>query len=495
MALSILGAVKSFKHLAQNSISKNVQRSMSGSLQAYLNNETDLTVLDNGIKVATEDSGAPTATIGLFVNTGSKYETAANNGVANFVEHLLFKGTDKRTAAQLEAELDSIGARVNTVTSREETAFYATCLKEDVGRCVEILSDVVQNPKFSEADIESARGVILGEMQDVELNLQEVIMDHLHANAFQGTPLANTIMGPIQNVKSLGKEDLMHYVKTHFKGARMVLAGAGGVNHTELCQLADQHFGKITNEYEAEIPMDLGIRYTGSEVRMRDDSMPFAHVAVGIEGCSFTNPDYFPLTVAANVMGAYDRSMNIMPHRSLDNKIGEYSMINHETWRSFAECVARENMVSSYQTFNLSYKNTGLWGLYFISNGNPGQIGLADFQWQFHKKWMQMCTSLTEFEVERAKNALKTNMLLHLDGTAGSCEDIGRQMLCYGKRYSPAEMVAKVDNVDASLVRDVCFNYLYDQDPVIAAIGPIEGLESYGETQKRMRNLRGTAFG
>ena len=106
-----------------------------------------------------------------------------------------------------------------------------------------------------------------------------------------------------------------------------------------------------------------------------------------------------------------------------------------------------------------------------------------------------MCTSLTEFEVERAKNALKTNMLLHLDGTAGSCEDIGRQMLCYGKRYSPAEMVAKVDNVDASLVRDVCFNYLYDQDPVIAAIGPIEGLESYGETQKRMRNLRGTAFG
>ena len=124
---------------------------MSNSLQEYLKNETDLTVLDNGIKVATEDSGAPTATIGLFVNTGSKYETAANNGVANFVEHLLFKGTDKRTASQLEAELDSIGARVNTVTSREETAFYATCLKEDVGRCVEILSDVVQNPKFSEA--------------------------------------------------------------------------------------------------------------------------------------------------------------------------------------------------------------------------------------------------------------------------------------------------------------------------------------------------------
>merc|ERR1712079_422614 len=131
----------------------------------------------------------------------------------------------------------------------------------------------------------------------------------------------------------------MHYVKTHFKGARMVLAGAGGVDHTELCQLADQHFGKITNEYEAEIPMDLGVRYTGSEVRMRDDSMPFAHVAVGVEGCGFTNPDYFPLTVAAHVLGSYDRSMHVMPHRALDNKIGEYSMVNHEAWRTFAECV------------------------------------------------------------------------------------------------------------------------------------------------------------
>ena len=130
---------------------QNVQRSMSNSLQEYLKNETDLTVLDNGIKVATEDSGSPTATIGLFVNTGSKYETAANNGVANFFEHMLFKGTDKRTAAQLEAELESIGAKWNTVTSREETAFYATCLKEDVARCVEILSDVVQNAKFSDA--------------------------------------------------------------------------------------------------------------------------------------------------------------------------------------------------------------------------------------------------------------------------------------------------------------------------------------------------------
>ena len=92
---------------------------------------------------------------------------------------------------------------------------------------------------------------------------------------------------------------------------------------------------------------------------MRDDSMPFAHVAVGVEGCSFTNPDYFPLTVAANVLGSYDRSMNVMPHRALDNKIGEYSMVNHEAWRTFAECVAREDMVSAYQSFNVSYKNTG----------------------------------------------------------------------------------------------------------------------------------------
>lgn len=100
-------------------------------------------------------------------------------------------------------------------------------------------------------------------MQEVEMNLQEVVFDHLHSVAYQGTPLGRTILGPTKNIRSISRDDLVHYIQTHYKGPRMVLAGAGGVNHDDLCKLATKHFGKITDKYDAEVPLDLKCRFTG----------------------------------------------------------------------------------------------------------------------------------------------------------------------------------------------------------------------------------------
>jgi len=123
---------------------------------------------------------------------------------------------------------------LNAYTSREQTVFYAKCLTSDLGNAVEILADILNNSKFGEQEIERERGVILREMQEVEMNLQEVVFDHLHAVAYQGTPLGRTILGPTQNIKSISRDDIVQYINTHYKGPRMVLAGAGGVNHETL---------------------------------------------------------------------------------------------------------------------------------------------------------------------------------------------------------------------------------------------------------------------
>ena len=163
-----------------------------------------------------------------------------------------------------------MGAHLNAYTSREQTVFYAKCLSSDVGNAVEILADILQNSKFGEQEIERERGVILREMQEVEMNLQEVVFDHLHAVAYQGTPLGRTILGPTENINSIGRKDLVEYIENHYKGPRMVMAGAGGVDHAELCKLTEQHFGKITKEYPREVPLDLPCRFTGSDVRVRD---------------------------------------------------------------------------------------------------------------------------------------------------------------------------------------------------------------------------------
>lgn len=175
----------------------------ASSLQQILVNvpPTCVSTLENGMRVASEDSGAPTATVGLWIDAGSRYENERNNGVAHFLEHMAFKGTDKRSQTDLELEIENLGAQLNAYTSREQTVFYAKCLKRDVQKALEILADIIQNSKLGEAEIERERGVILREMQDVETNLQEVVLDHLHATAYQGTALGRTILGPTDNIR------------------------------------------------------------------------------------------------------------------------------------------------------------------------------------------------------------------------------------------------------------------------------------------------------
>lgn len=218
----------------------------------------------SGVRVATEDCGSPTATVGIWIDAGSRYEDAKNNGVAHFMEHMAFKGTDKRTQSQLEVEIEDMGAQLNAYTSREQTVYYSKCMSKDIPKAMEILSDIVQNAKLGSNEIERERGVILREMQEVESNLQEVVFDHLHSIAYQGTPLANTILGPTSNIKSINAKDLREYLDNHYKASRVVIAGAGGVNHEELVKLTKKNFNKLDNNYPSEIPCLSTCRFTGN---------------------------------------------------------------------------------------------------------------------------------------------------------------------------------------------------------------------------------------
>merc|ERR1719474_952403 len=145
-----------------------------------------------------------------------------------------------------------MGAHLNAYTSREQTVYYAKCFQKDLTKAVEILADITQNSLLGDQEIERERGVILREMQEVETNLQEVIFDHLHATAYQGTALGRTILGPTENIKSINRNDLVEYISSHYKGPRIVLAAAGGVNHGELVGLAEKHFGNLGTDYENE---------------------------------------------------------------------------------------------------------------------------------------------------------------------------------------------------------------------------------------------------
>jgi len=431
---------------------------------------TQVTRLDNGLRVASEDSGAPTATVGLWIDAGSRYENAQNNGVAHFLEHMAFKGTAKRSQTDLELEVENLGAHLNAYTSREQTVFYAKCLSKDVPKAVEILGDIIQNSKLGESEIERERGVILREMQEVESNLQEVVFDHLHATAYQGTPLGQTILGPTKNIKSIGRKDLQDYIEQHYKSPRIVLAAAGGVNHNELTRLAEKELSKVSNTFDGKTPQLSPCRFTGSEVRVRDDSLPLAHIAVAVEGCGWTDADNVPLMVANTLIGSWDRSQG--------------GGVNNAS--ALARKSAESNLCHSFQSFNTCYKDTGLWGIYWVCD----PLKCEEMLFNVQTEWMRLCTIITEAEVERAKNLLKTNMLLQLDGTTPICEDIGRQLLCYNRRIPLHELEKRIDGVSAENVRDVAMKYIYDRCPAVAAVGPVENLPDYNRIRSSMYWLR-----
>ncbi|XP_012694658.2 mitochondrial-processing peptidase subunit beta [Clupea harengus] len=481
MAASLQRLGAAGKHIVKRNLYKtatftrhNVATKRSGSTQAashvVLNvPETKVTSLENGLRVASENSGLPTCTVGLWIDAGSRYENARNNGTAHFLEHMAFKGTRKRSQLDLELEIENMGAHLNAYTSREQTVYYAKAFSKDLPRAVEILADIIQNSMLGEAEIERERGVILREMQEVETNLQEVVFDYLHATAYQETALGRTILGPTENIKTINRGDLVEYITSHYKGPRIVLSAAGGVSHNELIDLAKFHFGKLLAAEREAPPLPL-CKFTGSEIRVRDDKMPLAHIAVAVEAVGWSHPDTIPLMVANTLIGNWDRSFG--GGVNLSSKLAQQACLG--------------NLCHSFQSFNTCYTDTGLWGLYMVCE--PGTV--EEMMHYTQQEWMFLCTAVSETEVDRAKNLLKTNMLLHLDGSTPICEDIGRQMLCYNRRIPLHELEARIDAISADTIKDVCTKYIYNKAPAIAAVGPIEQLPDYNRIRSGMYWLR-----
>jgi processing peptidase subunit beta len=348
---------------------------------------------------------------------------------------------------------------LNAYTSREQTVYYAKVFKGDVAKAVDILSDILLNSKFDQRLLESERSTILREMEEVSKDTSEVIFDHLHAAAFQGTPLGRTILGPEENVKSITRDNLVSYIQQNYQSPRMVLAAAGGVKHEEIVSLAEKHF--------AALPTNSGITprpktsFTGSQLLVRDDTMEATHVAVAVEGVSWSHPDYYTFMVLQTLVGSWDRTIG--GGKNLSSRL--------------CEVVATEKLGHSVTSFNTCYSDTGLFGTYVV--GEPEK--LDDLIYEVVTEWVRIGRTITDDQVERAKTKLKASILMQLDGTTAVAEDVGRQLLTHGRRLSPAEIFLRIDSITTKDVMRVARQYCEDVDPVVAAIGPLEGLPDYNQ--------------
>lgn len=343
---------------------------------------------------------------------------------------------------------------------RENTVYYAKSFRDDVGKSVEILSDILQNSKLEESAIERERDVIIREQEEVNKQLEEVVFDHLHATAFLDQALGRTILGPRENILSISKNDLQKYIAENYRADRMVLAGAGGVPHERLVELAEKHFAGLK---PSSTPLTIGSsrgpkpQFVGSEVRMRDDTIPLAHIAIAIEGVSWKDPDYFTALVAQAIIGNFDRAMGNAPH--LGSKL--------------ASLLHKNSLANTFMSFSTSYSDTGLWGAYMVTDNLTNIDDLVHFTL---REWNRLAQTVTESEVERAKAQLKASLLLSLDGTTAVAEDIGRQIVTTGRRMNPSEIERVVGAITDKDVIAFAQRRIWDQDVAVSALGSIEGV-------------------
>ncbi|PGH12064.1 mitochondrial-processing peptidase subunit beta [Polytolypa hystricis UAMH7299] len=439
---------------------------------------TQSTTLTNGLTIATEYSPwAQTSTVGVWIDAGSRAETDATNGTAHFLEHLAFKGTNKRSQHQLELEIENMGGHLNAYTSRENTVYYAKSFNSDVPQAVDILSDILQNSKLEPAAIERERDVILREQEEVDKQLEEVVFDHLHATAYQGQPLGRTILGPKENIQSIQRDNLVDYIKTNYTADRMVLVSAGGVPHEQIVKLAEEHFGALpsqplTAEASARAAEQKRLPdFVGSEVRIRDDTIPTANIALAVEGVSWKDDDYFTALVTQAIVGNWDRTMGNSPY--LGSKLSSF--------------VSHNELANSFMSFSTSYSDTGLWGIYLVSENRTALDDLVHFTL---REWSRLSFSVTQAEVERAKAQLKASILLSLDGTTAVAEDIGRQIVTTGRRLTPEDIERVVGKITEKDVMSFAERRIWDKDIAISAVGCIEGMLDHQRIRADMsRNM------
>ncbi|KAL6498571.1 hypothetical protein OROHE_026512 [Orobanche hederae] len=434
---------------------------------------TRVTTLPNGLRVATESTlASKTATVGVFIGAGSRFESEETRGAAHFLEHMVFRGTKRRTAAGLDQEIENMGGHLNAYTSREQTTYYVKAMDTDVPRALDILSDIVQNSTFDEREILKGRDVILREIEEVEGQKEEVNFDHLHATAFQHTPLGRTILGPADNVKKIGRADLRNYLSTHYTAPRMVVVAAGAVKHEEFVEQVKKSFTKLSTDptTASELVAREPATFTGSEVRMLDDDIPLAHFSIAFEGASWKDPDSVALLIMQNMLGTWNKYAGGGKHMGSE----------------LAQRVGINEIAESMKAFNISYTDTGLFGVYAVAKPDC----LDDLAYAIMHEMTKLCYRVLETDVIRARNMLKSALLLHIDGTSFAAEDIGRQLLTYGRRIPYPELFARIDAVNASTIKRVANRFIFDRDLAIAAMGPIQGLPDYNWFRRRTYWLR-----
>jgi len=423
-----------------------------------------MTTTPAGLRIASITTPGSTATVTAWVEAGSRYETPETNGVANLLE----------TAAMSSkaAEIAALGGMVSSYTTREFIVFEAKVLKEKVPEATKLLGELCAPA----GDVGAAKSSMLAAIETAAASPDEVLMEHLHDAAYLDSPMGMSVLGTAETVGSLTAGDVKAFAAANVTSTRTVVTAAGAVDGDAFAKAALEAFGGLPSPAAGGDVVDAALApsmFTGSDKRIRFDSFPSAHVALAFETSGgASSSDSVPLMVMAAYLGSFDTATaTVLPK----NRTSMLVMDQGE-----------QAAAASLQVLNCSYKDSGLFGVYFSAVDNR----VEDSMWYTLWNLVRLVHKTTDKDVEFAKLQLKSQLAADLGTSAGLAADLAKSISYHGRPVSLEEMYARIDAVTADTVKATAKKVINDQDHALAAVGPIYELPDYNWIRRRSHWLR-----
>jgi len=402
-----------------------------------------VTRLSNGLRVVSEcRPDLETVSVGVWVNVGSRHEPAHLNGITHFLEHMLFKGTKRRTAKDIVQEIESVGGHLNAYTTRESTTYYARLLKDDLLLALDVLSDILLNSVCDPAEVTREKEVIVQEIGQAHDTPDDIIFDYLQAAAYGDQALGRTILGDTEVIRTFTQADLLAYLKQNYVASNMVISAVGNLDHGELVRIAEDKFGSLPTGTVTAITPSVYIGGEKTEVR----DLEQVHITAAWPGYSFHCDEYYALQVYSTVLGGGMSS------------------------RLFQEVREHRGLAYSVYSFTSCHFETGIFGIYAGTAPEMAKELMPVIKGEMEN----LCNGPTEEEHKAAVAQLKAGLMMGLEATTSRMEQIGRQLLIFDRIIPVQEMTENVEAVTSDQVKKVSNSIFSCTNSSKSVVGPLE---------------------
>ncbi|NLJ57393.1 MAG: insulinase family protein [Tissierellia bacterium] len=382
--------------------------------------------LDNGLRIVMEKIDyVRSASIGIWVNVGSNNENEETNGLSHFIEHMLFKGTERRKANEIAEDIDNLGGQLNAFTSKECTCYYVKVLDENIKEALDILADMFFNSLFLQEEIEKEISVVIEEIKMYEDSPEDIAYDKLAEIVFKGSPMAYNILGTEKNLKTFNTEKVKKYMEDNYSPSNTVIAVAGSFDEEELIKEIEEKFkdwkNKEVYQQYIESPYQRKVKGVNKDLEQ-------LHMCIGNRTFGRHSKNYHSLLVLNNLFGGTMSS------------------------RIFQEVREKKGLVYSIYSFLSNYKNTGIFTIYAGMSYEQLEEALRTI---FKEMASIKKGNITQAEFNRAKQQIKGNYILSLESTSSRMSAIGRRELLYNEILYPEEVIDAINTVEMKDVIDV----------------------------------------